>query len=69
MEGKWVGTTHLPTMGVAMLQLRGKVIVTPYIRVVTQADDYKQSLSDRARYAAPYTHTAGRRDETPGCES
>ena len=56
-------------MGVAMLQLRGKVIVTPYIRVVTQADDYKQSLSDRARYAAPYTHTAGRRDETPGCES
>ena len=58
MEGKWVGTTHLPTMGVAMLQLRGKVIVTPYIRVVTQADDYKQSLSDRARYAAPQ-HEAG----------
>jgi hypothetical protein len=39
------------------------------IRVVEQAGDYKQTLPDRARYAAPYTPTAGRRDETRGCES
>ena len=65
MEGKWVGTTHLPTMGVAMLQLRGKVIVTPYIRVVTQAGDYKQTLPDRARDAAPHSDEESNRRESP----